>query len=165
MQIGVACSDLELFFREDIQQWGVRATKALPKSTIIAEYVGLIQPKKLSNISSSASSSASKPSITTSFVVQESSRIEIDAKRFRNLAYFVNGCCKRANVKIQAFLGNARTSQLEPNLFEKNMKRLFLMTQRRIKKGEELEICYDSKNPKNYLDGARCKCSACRLND
>lgn len=154
MQLGV-CDGLELFWRDDIEQWGVRTTRDVPRGRILAEYTGLIQSTPVSN------RNLSSATLTTAFAVTD--RIEVEASRFRNLAYFINGCCKQANVEVKRFKGNTLVMQLKPGDYETKMARLMIVARRKIKKGHELELCYDAANPRQYLNGKVCKCSACRL--
>ncbi len=111
---------------------GLFAVEEIPKGKCIIEYVGRVISK------------AEEYTIVSKYLFEIHSRKTIDGKARSNTARYVNHSC-RANA--------------EP---EVRNHRVYIMSKRKIKPGEEITYDYGKEYWKEYIKPHGCRCEKCK---
>ena len=172
--------DVELFWRTDMQEWGLRACSAIPKDTVIGEYPGLYMTSKVVVADvrkKDGGRDSSEAGMLTGFDTTPSHfrikpcAVELDAKKYHGVTYFINHACKDTNLKIVQFCDASRHVEIINEHRSSTMhefRRMFFVTTTKIEVGEEFTFKYVSTGQRGkgaantgFLKGHSCLCAHC----
>lgn len=110
---------------------GLFAEEEIPKGKCIIEYVGRVLTKE------------EETTITSQYLFEVNSKKTIDGGARSNTARYINHSC-RPNCEVEIRKG-----------------RVFIMTRRKIKAGEEFNYDYGKEFWNEYIKPKGCKCEKC----
>jgi hypothetical protein len=169
---------LELFWRQEMNEWGVRAKQKIRAGTVIGEYPGLLQNGGTTRAlvtkksSSGGSGGSGAKDFLSAFVADpKSSRspsciVEVDAGTYRSVTYYINHTCRDPTLAVKQFCDSSRLLLLEKGGAEIPFRRTLFVAKRAIRAGEELTFKYEKNGgggkTNNFLEGKVCLCTSCQ---
>ena len=168
---------VELFWREQMSEWGLRTLQPIQKGVIVGEYAGLLQsgtndPTR-AKVTTNATKEGTNDDFLSAFACDPQSTttndilVELDAKNYCCAMYFMNHECKNFNLKVEQFCDSSRYLELGPNKEAPvPFRRILFVTTKKIKEGTELTFQYQKnggsgKTKTAFLNGNDCLCTTC----
>jgi len=166
---------IELFWRTEMSEWGLRATACIPPNTVIGEYAGLLKTGINDvTVAKVKTTSGGKTGFEEVFLsafsadpksTKKQIHVEIDAGKFRGATYYINHACKDSNLEVVQFCDASRQLQLDSSGKIIPFRRNLFVTKKKINEGEELTFVYEKKGGRGstntFLDGKDCYCTHC----